>query len=92
MPVALVPILIWFASSLVARVLLGAGLGFVTFQFLTTLTENLKNAVLSTVSGLPADILNVIGLLNLDLYLSIILSAMTMAAFITSSKLALGKT
>lgn len=92
MPLLLTPILIWFASSLVARVLLGAGLGFITFRFLTTLTENLKNAVISTVSGLPADIINIIGLLNLDMYLSIILSAMTMAAFIASSKLALGKT
>ena len=92
MPVALVPILIWFASSLVARVLLGAGLGFITFNFLTTITDNLKNAVISTVSGLPADIVNIIGLLNLDMYLSIVLSAMTMAAFIKASKLALGKT
>ena len=92
MPLALVPILIWFASSLVARVLLGAGLGFITFQFLTTVTDNLKNAVISTVSGLPADIVNIIGLLNLDMYLSIVLSAMTMAAFIKASKLALGKT
>lgn len=92
MPVALVPILIWFASSLVARVMLGAGLGFITFNFLTTITDNLKNAVISTVSGLPADIVNIIGLLNLDMYLSIVLSAMTMAAFIKASKLALGKT
>lgn len=88
----LVPILIWFASSLAARMLLGLGLGIVTFYALQTLMDNLKNALLSSLSGLPADIVNIMGLLNFDFYISIVLSAMGTAAFIASSKIALGKT
>lgn len=89
MPLA--ALLVAFASTLAARMLLGVGLGFVTFYFLQTIMENLKNAVISAISGLPADIVAVIGLLKFDFYISILLSAMATAAFIKSSKIALGK-
>ena len=91
MPVILVNILIYFASSLVARMLLGAGLGIISYNFIDTLMQNLQDALLAALNGFPADIVGIIGLLRIDFYLSIILSAMTMAAFIKSSKIALGK-
>ena len=91
MPALLIRILVWFASGLIARVLLGAGLGIFTFTFLNDIMSNLKNAILNAMQGFPADITQILGLLQVDFYISIILSALTMAAFIKSSKLALGK-
>lgn len=87
----LVQILVYFASSLVARMLLGAGLGIITYGFIDTVMQNLKNALISAMAGFPADIVNIIAILRLDFYLSIVISAMTMAAFIKASKIALGK-
>lgn len=92
MPTIVVRILIWFGTGLAARMLLGLGLGIVTFNALQTLMDNLKNALLASMNGLPVDLINIMGLLNFDFYISIVLSAMGTSAFISSSKIALGKT
>lgn len=91
MPAILISILTMFASSLVARMLLGAGLAIFTYNQIMTLQDNLKNALLSSMSGFPADIINIMGLLRIDFYISVILSAMGTAAFLKAAKIFIGK-
>lgn len=91
MQAILIRVLIWFASSLVARLLLGAGLALVSYSFINDLVAQAQNAVGSYIGGLPSDVLGLISLLKIPQAISVVLSAVGIAAFIKSSKLAIGK-
>lgn len=91
MPAVLITILTAFASSLVARLLLGAGLAFLSYTFINDLVAEAQNAMLGLYSNIPADIMGILGILKIPQALSVIMSAIGIAAFIKSSKLALGK-
>ena len=91
MPKLLVFILTSFASSLIAKMMLGAGLAFISYTFINDLVLQAQNAMTGLYSNLPADLLGVLGILKIPQALSIIMSAIGTAAFIKSSKLALGK-
>ena len=91
MPQILIVILTAFASSLVAKLMLGAGLAFLSYTWINDLVLQAQNAMLGLYSNIPADIMGVLGILKIPQALSIIMSAMGTAAFIKSSKLALGK-
>jgi len=91
MPKLLIFILTSFASSLVAKMMLGAGLAFISYTFINDLVLQAQNAMTGLYSNLPADLLGVLGILKIPQALSIIMSAIGTAAFIKSSKLALGK-
>lgn len=91
MPQLLITILAAFASSLVAKLLLGAGLAFVSYTFINDLVMQAQNAMLGLYNNVPADIMGIMGILKIPQALSVIMSAIATAAFIKSSKLALGK-
>lgn len=91
MPQMLIVILTAFASSLVAKLMLGAGLAFLSYTWINDLVLQAQNQMLGLYSNIPADIMGVLGILKIPQALSIIMSAMGTAAFIKSSKLALGK-
>ena len=91
MPQLLITILAAFASSLVAKLLLGAGLAFISYTFINDLVMQAQNAMLGLYNNVPADIVGIMGILKIPQSLSVIMSAIGTAAFIKSSKLALGK-
>lgn len=91
MPQLLITILAAFASSLVAKLLLGAGLAFISYTFINDLVMQAQNVMLGLYNNVPADIVGIMGILKIPQALSVIMSAIGTAAFIKSSKLALGK-
>lgn len=91
MPAILVTILAAFASSLVAKLLLGAGLAFVSYTFINDMVSAAQAEMMGLYGNLPANIIGVLGLLKIPQALSVLMSAIATAAFIKSSKLALGK-
>lgn len=91
MPAILVTILTAFASSLVAKLLLGAGLAFVSYTFINDMVSAAQTQMIGLYGNLPSNIIGVLGLLKIPQALSVLMSAIGTAAFIKSSKLALGK-
>lgn len=91
MPAILITILAAFASSLVAKLMLGAGLAFLSFTFINDLVAQAQTAMLGLYSNIPANIMGVLGILKIPQALSVVMSSIGTAAFIKSSKLALGK-
>lgn len=91
MPRLLVMILTSFASSLVAKLMLGAGLAFLSYTWINDLVLQAQNSMLGLYSNIPADIMGVLGILKIPQSLSVVMSAIGTAAFIKSSKLVLGK-
>lgn len=91
MPAVLIQILAAFASSLVARLLLGAGLAFFTYDWINDLVESAQNEMAGLLNNLPSDVLGLISILKLPQALSVVISALGVAAFIKSSKVFLGR-
>ena len=91
MPQLLIAILAAFASSLVAKLLLGAGLAFISYTSINALVMQAQNAMLGLYNNVPSDVMGIMGILKIPQALSVIMSAIGTAAFIKSSKLALGK-
>lgn len=91
MPKLLIFILTSFASSLIAKMMLGAGLAFLSYTWINDLVSQAQNQMLGLYSNIPADIVGILGILKIPQSLSVIMSAIGTAAFIKSSKLALGK-
>lgn len=89
--VYIIPILIAFASSLVARLLLGAGLAFFTYRQIDSIVAHIQNEIGNLLGGLPADVLGLISIMKIPQSLSVVLSALGLAAFIKSSKMFLGR-
>lgn len=87
----LVPILIAFASSLVARMLMGAGLAFFTYSWIMGLVEDAQNEMTGLFNNIPSDLLGLLSILKIPQALSVILSAIGIAAFLKASKVFLGK-
>lgn len=91
MPAIVIPLLAAFASSLVARMLLGAGLAFFTYTWITDLVSNAQNEMYGLMNNLPSDILGLISILKLPQALSVVMSAIAIAAFVKSAKVFLGR-
>ena len=91
MPAVLIAILLAFVKSLLPRLLLGAGLAFVSYTFINVLVSQAQTAMLGLWGNIPSDIIGVFGILKIPQALSVLISAIGIAAFIKSSKLALGK-
>lgn len=78
MPAILVPIAVFLAQilkPLVARVLAAIGMGLVTYQGVTALTDQLRQAIADRFGGLAEDIAAIVGLLGIDTAMTLILSA-----------------
>lgn len=90
MPAVLIMILTAFASSLVAKLLLGAGLAFLSYSFVNDMVLSAQSQMIGLYGNLPANIVGVLGILKIPQALSVIMSAIGTAAFIKTSKVALG--
>jgi len=90
MPAILITILTAFASSLLAKILLGAGLMFLSYGWVNDLVLSAQSEMMGLYGNLPSNVVGVLGILKIPQSLSIIMSAIGTAAFIKTSKVALG--
>lgn len=90
MPAIIITILTALLSSIVAKVLLGAGLAFVSYTFVNDLVAQAQSQMMTLYGGLPADIVGVLGILKIPQSLSVIMSAIGTASFIKTAKVAIG--
>ncbi|OYY94267.1 MAG: hypothetical protein B7Y41_08085 [Hydrogenophilales bacterium 28-61-23] len=70
----------WIASlvpSLVGRVLAALGMGLITIGGLTVISTQLLAYITSSIGGMPADILGLLGLAGLGDALNIVVGAIT---------------
>lgn len=70
----------WIASlvpSLVGRVLAALGMGLITIGGLTVISSQLLGYITSSIGGLPADVLGILGLAGLGDALNIVVGAIT---------------
>ena len=91
MQAVIIQILMAFVSSFVARIFLGAGLAVFTYDFVDDLVVQAQNEMQGLLGSLPSDILGLISLLKIPQSLSVVMSALGIAAFIKSAKVFLGK-
>ncbi|AXH73180.1 MAG: DUF2523 domain-containing protein [Inoviridae sp.] len=90
MPYVLGIILTSIISSLLARVLLGAGLTLLTFPFVSELLDSLIQTAETNINQLPAFALSFLKLLEIDKCLSIILSAVQVLIYVKLAKVIVG--
>lgn len=90
MPAIIIGIITALLSSIVAKVLLGAGLAFVSYTFVNDLVAQAQSQMMNLYGGLPSDILGVLGILKIPQALSVIMSAIGTASFIKTAKIAIG--
>ena len=91
MPAVLYGLLIWFASSLVARVLLGAGLGIFSYRAIQTAFDKFQLMMMQQVNQAPAEVLSMLSMLGIDYYISVVIGALSAATFIIVAKVFVGK-
>ncbi|MFJ1258835.1 DUF2523 domain-containing protein [Cupriavidus sp. CuC1] len=80
MPVALIALLgglAWIVSSLVGRVLVALGIGYVSYTGLTAWVGSIKDLILSNLYALPPEFVQVMSLVKLDTCISILFSAIS---------------
>lgn len=87
---ALGELLTGLLGGLLARVLIGAGMGVVTYGVLNTAVAAGLNAMVAQFSGMPADMLNLLLLSGVGQGLSIIGSAMTARAAMRAASVGVG--
>jgi len=87
----IIQILMAFAGSLVARLLLGASLALFTYDFVDDLVTQAQQEMQGLLGSLPSDILGLVSLLKIPQSLSVVMSALGIAAFIKTAKVYLGK-
>jgi E3 ubiquitin-protein ligase DOA10 len=61
----MVAFLMTLVSPVVARVLLSLGFGLVSYAFISTIGDQITQAVSSNLDGLPADVYNLLALLGI---------------------------
>lgn len=90
MPYVLGIILTSLISSLLARVLLGAGLTLFTFPFVEDLLDQLIQQAESNLNSLPTFALSILKTLEIDKCISIILSAVQVLLYVRLAKVIVG--
>ncbi|RZG42754.1 DUF2523 family protein [Acinetobacter wuhouensis] len=88
-------LLAWFAgyliSSLIMRLLVGAGLSVLSFYFVNDLMNTAEEMIKNSILGLPTVALGFIRLYQIDRCISVILSALSLAAYIKTAKVFIGR-
>ncbi len=87
---ALGELLTGLLGGLLARVLIGAGMGVVTYGVLTTAVAGALSAMVAQFGGIPADMLNLLLLSGVGQGLSIIGAAMTARAAMRAASVGVG--
>lgn len=78
-------------SSVIARVLMGAGLTFITYNWVTDILDQLIIQAQNSLNNLPEIALSFSKLLTIDVCLSMILSTIQLVLFIKCARLWGGK-
>jgi hypothetical protein len=68
--------LVQAAGSIVGRVLIALGIGYVSYTGINALLTVIKAQVIAQLAGAPATIVSIMGLLKIDVAVSIIFSAL----------------
>lgn len=92
MPVFLYSALAWFASNLIAKVLIGAGLGIYSYSLISDFTDDMINNLVNQVnSGIATDILQILSIGGFITALNTFISAMTIVGYFMAVKLVVGR-
>ena len=91
MPAILVTILTAFASKLLVKMMIGAGIVFLSYTYTNDLVAQAQVAMQGLYSNIPANIMGILGILKIPQSLSVCMSAIGIATFIKSTKLMLGR-
>ena len=84
---ALLPLLGFIVSSLIFRTIATLGIGFFTYGWISTFTDNVVNHVQTQFTGMPANLLHILNMSGFGVALSLILSAFTTIATIKAMKM-----
>ena len=74
---ALIGGLVSAAGSMVGRVLIALGVGYVSYKGMDILFSSIKSLMLSNLSGLPAGVIGLFGILKIGTDVNILFSAIT---------------
>lgn len=89
------PAIFLFLSTIVgplaAKILTSLGIGAVTYVGITALLSTVRAYALSSITGMPADVLMLAGLIKLDVAVNIMLSAVTARAVLAGMNRSTGK-
>ena len=81
----------WLAGSLVARLLVGAGLGFGTYQILEPLINNYVNAFIGQLGGLAGELSSILWIAGAGEAMSPLLAALLPRVAIQATMTFVGK-
>lgn len=86
MPAFLLPLLGFILSSLIFRTIATLGIGFFTYSWITSFTDEVVNHIHTQFTGIPSDLLAILQISGFGIALSLILSAFTTIATIKAMK------
>lgn len=90
MAMLLKSVLVWALSTAFVKIFAALGIGFLTFQGLTALLDAGLGYLQSAISGIGAELLQILAIAGVFEGMSIVASAMTSIAAIKSAKVFLG--
>ena len=92
MPSFLVGVLGWFASNLIAKVLIGASLGIFSYYIINDFVNDLIDKIVVQMNGgISSDIVQILSLMGVITALNTILSALTIVGYLLSIQLVFGR-
>lgn len=91
MPAFLAALATYLISAIIMRLFIATGLSIITFYFINDLVDQAKDSFQNALHGLPADALSFIQLYKLDQCISVIISALSIAAFVKTAKAFIGR-
>jgi len=84
LPAVFGSVLAWVGASLIARLLLGLGVGVLTYVGVSALMDTAYSSIVALYADIPAQILGTIGVLHLDDAIKVIFSAISIRLTISS--------
>lgn len=91
MPAILIRIFAWLMTSFAGQVMFSLGVGMVSFTALNSILFWLQERIVVYFEGATPNILIFVRLLEIDYYMSVLLSAVIIKATIMSAQVALAK-
>lgn len=91
MPAILIRILTWLMTSLAGQVMFSLGVGMISFSSLNVILSWLQERIVVYFNGATPNILIFVRLLEIDYYISVLLSAVIIKATIMSAQVALSR-
>lgn len=87
MPALLIALVTFISSDLIKRLLIGAGIGLAASAVSKVILNLIVSKLIASFSGFPASILQLLGILGVDKFISIQIGAYAMAAAIIAMRL-----